>query len=174
VYLSVTERAATRAVDGGHRTLALEVPDRRMSGQHARLPRASETLWAIEDLDSKDGTRANGATVERRTFLADGDVIEAGSTFFLGNVSRVAEARGKQRTLVHRWITWYGIAPHRYRKERRLTARRDAGSRSRASAPSSRRRRSCAATPSAATPLPPLAVHAVRLHPALPARLAWA
>jgi transcriptional regulator of acetoin/glycerol metabolism len=71
---------ARRAARTG-RTLALEVPDARMSQAHARMVRAGNR-WAIEDAGSKNGVILQSARHERVT-LDDGDVFELGHTFFL-------------------------------------------------------------------------------------------
>ena len=63
------------------RTLELRVPDRRMSGEHARLVRRGGG-WLLEDRGSKNGSIVNGA-LTLRTMLSSGDVIELGHTFFL-------------------------------------------------------------------------------------------
>src|SRR5689334_20621272 len=69
---------------GGQRQLdgeTLRVPDELMSSRHARLsPRGAR--FAIEDLDSKNGTVVNGVTTATAN-LRDGDVIELGQSFFL-------------------------------------------------------------------------------------------
>jgi transcriptional regulator with PAS, ATPase and Fis domain len=75
--------AARGTGEGGVRGLALKVPDRRMSSKHALLTRMGSNMWAIEDQGSKNGTLVNGVLIRRRTVLADGDVIEAGASFFL-------------------------------------------------------------------------------------------
>jgi transcriptional regulator with AAA-type ATPase domain len=72
-------RASQR--DAAARTLELRVPDRRMSGDHARLLRRGGG-WLLEDRGSKNGCIVNGALAPR-TMLAPGDVVELGHTFFL-------------------------------------------------------------------------------------------
>src|SRR5688572_15088280 len=59
----------------------IEVPDRWMSGEHAELC-LTEAGWELRDLGSKNGTRVWG---QQRSVavLADGDVIETGSTFWV-------------------------------------------------------------------------------------------
>ncbi len=52
-----------------------------MSQAHACLHRAGNH-WLIEDAHSKNGTRVNGAAVER-ALLVDGDVLELGQSFFV-------------------------------------------------------------------------------------------
>jgi DNA-binding NtrC family response regulator len=61
--------------------LEVRIPDRRMSGRHARLSMTDEG-WLLEDLESKNGCIVNGA-LTRRAVLEHGDVVELGHTFFL-------------------------------------------------------------------------------------------
>jgi len=74
-------RSATVSEDSGRRTLAVCVPDRRMSVAHARLHEGLGR-WTLEDTVSKNGTFVNGGSVERAV-LEDEDVVETGHTFFL-------------------------------------------------------------------------------------------
>ncbi len=80
------QRVSLRTDEGGKRTLKLGIPDRWMSGQHARLSRVLRT-WVLEDTKSKNGLRRNGEPTARAE-LQDGDVLELGRTFF---VVRLAE-----------------------------------------------------------------------------------
>jgi len=66
------ERAAVR--DGSR--LALTIPSRWLSNEHARLRHQGEQ-WVLEDLGSRNGTSVNGRPVVH-VALADGDVIEVG------------------------------------------------------------------------------------------------
>ncbi len=82
------DRSAVRDLGGdaasdGKGTLRLQLADRRMSSAHVRIVRVSQHAFAIEDQGSKNGTSVNGQLVTQRTLLGDGDVIEAGATFFL-------------------------------------------------------------------------------------------
>lgn len=61
--------------------MAISILDTRLSAKHAQLIRAMGR-WVLEDLGSKNGTLVNGQPV-RRVFLNDGDVFEAGNTFFV-------------------------------------------------------------------------------------------
>jgi transcriptional regulator with AAA-type ATPase domain len=61
--------------------LAIRIPDRWMSSNHARIER-SFGRWVLEDARSKNGTLVNGAPVERAV-LRDGDLIELGHTLVL-------------------------------------------------------------------------------------------
>src|SRR5262249_25206288 len=70
-------RGAERRLGPGR----VDVPDERMSGRHARLV-LDGARPALEDLGSKNGTRVNGRRVERAE-LDDGDLVEAGATFFV-------------------------------------------------------------------------------------------
>ena len=56
----------------------IQLHDANVSRRHAAFIRLEEG-WAISDLGSTNGTRVNGAPVERAR-LADGDVIEIGLT----------------------------------------------------------------------------------------------
>ncbi|MGZ3429051.1 MAG: sigma 54-interacting transcriptional regulator, partial [Polyangia bacterium] len=73
--------AAPSAADRGDGRLTLRLPDRAVSGTHARLCR---TLggWSIEDTRSTNGTFVNESRVER-ALLVDGDRIEIGHSFFV-------------------------------------------------------------------------------------------
>jgi transcriptional regulator with AAA-type ATPase domain len=64
--------------EGGFR---VEVNDSWISTKHATLRRVFGA-WSIEDRGSRNGTLVNGRPI-RRERLADGDLIEAGHTFFL-------------------------------------------------------------------------------------------
>lgn len=74
-------RAVRREQENSTRVLSIEVADRWMSGQHARLSRVMRR-WVLEDAGSKNGVRLNGNQVSRAE-LADGDVFELGRTFFV-------------------------------------------------------------------------------------------
>jgi transcriptional regulator with PAS, ATPase and Fis domain len=77
IELGRGELAATSAGD----RVVLAVPDERMSSSHARWVRDGRR-FAIVDAGSKNGTFVNGQRVESRA-LTDGDVVEAGQTFFV-------------------------------------------------------------------------------------------
>jgi transcriptional regulator of acetoin/glycerol metabolism len=79
---------ASRVVEAGERRLVVRLPDRWMSGQHARLFRALGR-WLIEDLASRNGVRVNGEATQRME-LEDGDVIELGRTFLVLRESQPA------------------------------------------------------------------------------------
>jgi transcriptional regulator of acetoin/glycerol metabolism len=59
--------------------LELRLADPRASARHARLIRAGED-WQLEDCGSRNGSFVNGEPT-RRALLAEGDLIEMGSTF---------------------------------------------------------------------------------------------
>ncbi|MEO7735617.1 MAG: sigma 54-interacting transcriptional regulator, partial [Kofleriaceae bacterium] len=65
---------------GDGRTVTVHLDDRMASQQHARLTRRGDG-WIVEDLDSKNGTRLNGARLAASASVGDGDVIECGGTF---------------------------------------------------------------------------------------------
>ena len=82
VVLGRAEERSVRRVaraDGDH--LTVHVPGRWMSKAHARIVRV-RGQFVIEDAGSRNGTYVGGERVTRRT-LEDGDVIEAGRTFFV-------------------------------------------------------------------------------------------
>ena len=83
------ERSASRAVVTGERALWLALPDRWASTAHAQLRRALGR-WVLEDLKSKNGTLVNGAPIDR-VELSDGDLIEAGHSFFRFRAALPAE-----------------------------------------------------------------------------------
>lgn len=60
--------------------LVLSVPDGRISNPHASI-RYNGQRWSIVDLQSRNGTSVNGASVESAV-LEDGDWLECGRTFF--------------------------------------------------------------------------------------------
>jgi DNA-binding NtrC family response regulator len=74
-------RVWSRQSHEGRRQLVLQLRDRWMSREHARLVRAGEQ-WMLEDVNSKNGLRVNG-TALGRGWLADGDLIELGHTLLL-------------------------------------------------------------------------------------------
>jgi hypothetical protein len=73
-------RSAKRMVEGGKRTLSIEVPDPRMSASHAIVELRGDS-WLFTDRGSSNGSRVAGAPVTTAT-LRDGDVLELASTFF--------------------------------------------------------------------------------------------
>lgn len=79
---------------GGAR--ALEVPDSRMSGTHARIVRDGRA-FRVEDAGSTNGTLINGEAVSSHT-LRDGDTMELGHTVFLYREIE-EEASGRARDL---------------------------------------------------------------------------
>jgi DNA-binding NtrC family response regulator len=77
VFLRAGERSAVR--EG--KLLRLGVPDRWMSGTHARLRREGDR-WRLFDDGSTNGTFVNGEQ-ERERVLADADAVEMGHTQLL-------------------------------------------------------------------------------------------
>ncbi|MBV8760621.1 MAG: sigma 54-interacting transcriptional regulator [Deltaproteobacteria bacterium] len=77
VELGRGELAITRDGD----KVKLGVPDERMSSAHCKWTRDGRRFF-LADLGSKNGTLVNGRRIETKE-LADGDVIEAGQTFFV-------------------------------------------------------------------------------------------
>ena len=86
------ERRVERTREGKQARIRLSIPDRKASLDHARLLRV-DAEWVIEDRGSTNGTAVFGSRITR-TALADGDVIEIGSTLFL-----YREAPGSGRPL---------------------------------------------------------------------------
>jgi DNA-binding NtrC family response regulator len=78
-------RSARRFVEGGVRTLAITVPDARMSTSHAVLEcdahAAAGEGWTFTDLGSTNGSRLDRRAI-RRARLTDGALLELASTFF--------------------------------------------------------------------------------------------
>jgi len=72
-------RAARRLTDKGERQLRIDLPDRRVSGAHARLEHVIGN-WMIVDLGSKNGLFVDGERLDRGT-ITDGQWIAVGHTF---------------------------------------------------------------------------------------------
>lgn len=66
--------------------------DPEISRQHARIARAPDGGWGVEDLGSRNGTFVNGHRIERQELLAAGDAIEVGATRIVVQVSSPAAA----------------------------------------------------------------------------------
>jgi transcriptional regulator with PAS, ATPase and Fis domain len=81
--------ARTFAREGGR--LRIGLADPWMSANHVLLRRVLDS-WSVEDTGSKNGTFLNGGTIQQAP-LADSDLIEAGSTFFVFRES-VPAAKG--------------------------------------------------------------------------------
>ena len=75
------DRVWSRHSEAGQPVLRIALPDGWMSGRHAVLVRG-EAGWRVRDEGSKNATFLNGMAVSEAA-LADGDLIEAGSTCFL-------------------------------------------------------------------------------------------
>lgn len=75
----ITRGSRVSAVRENNR-LVLSVSDGRISNPHARI-RYNGKCWSIVDLQSRNGTSVNGASVESAV-LEDGDWLECGRTFF--------------------------------------------------------------------------------------------
>ena len=75
-----------RSTDGGQtpgrRRGRFDVRDSRASRQHARIRRDPASGLLLEDLGSKNGTRLNGALLDRAPVVR-GDVIRTGDTLFV-------------------------------------------------------------------------------------------
>jgi DNA-binding NtrC family response regulator len=88
-------RGTTRTITRRGRELRIDLDDRFQSKDHFRLQRSGAS-WELEDRESKNGTRCRGQRISR-TAIANGDVIEAGASFF---VVREASARVSDATLL--------------------------------------------------------------------------
>ena len=73
-------RSSRRFCESGTRTLAIHLPDTRMSSGHAILERHGDT-WSFQDCGSTNGSRVGRARVTRAT-LEDGDRLELGRSIF--------------------------------------------------------------------------------------------
>ncbi|AKI99385.1 FHA domain-containing protein [Archangium gephyra] len=82
-------RVWSRQSHEGRRQLVLQLPDRWMSREHARLVRAGEQ-WMLEDVNSKNGLRVNGET-RGRGWLANGDLLELGHTLLMFRLTASTE-----------------------------------------------------------------------------------
>jgi hypothetical protein len=71
-----------RAPDNG-----IVIADGSVSATHARIERTPEG-FAIEDLQSRNGTFVNGEKLEGKRLLADGDLIRLGKVMMTFNIAR--------------------------------------------------------------------------------------
>lgn len=67
------------------------LPDGSVSSVHARIVRTAEG-FAVEDLQSRNGTFVNGEKVDGKRSLADGDLIRLGKIIMTFNVAREGKA----------------------------------------------------------------------------------
>lgn len=58
----------------------LEIPDRFLSRQHARMFHRGDSWW-VEDLHSRNGTRINGRLIERAERFGPGDELRLSASF---------------------------------------------------------------------------------------------
>jgi transcriptional regulator with PAS, ATPase and Fis domain len=86
---------ARALLDADSATQALELPDPRISGTHARIAR-NDTELVLEDAGSMNGTLMNGEPVTT-CVLRDGDVLDVGQTVLL--YREIEEAAGRPRNL---------------------------------------------------------------------------
>jgi len=75
------DRGVQRFEREGRRHFAVRIDDPWMSNAHVSFAREAGR-WIVEDAGSRNGTRLNGAILERST-LEDGDLVEAGRSVFL-------------------------------------------------------------------------------------------
>jgi DNA-binding NtrC family response regulator len=90
------ERSHVRFREHDRGFLRVYIPDGWMSGEHARIIRTGEG-WLVEDKGSKNGTYVGGHRTQR-VRLADGDIVETGSTMLLFRVP-AAGAKGAANDL---------------------------------------------------------------------------
>ncbi|MFP5245528.1 MAG: FHA domain-containing protein, partial [Thermoanaerobaculia bacterium] len=69
---------------------AISISDGSVSGQHARIVRTPDG-FALEDLQSRNGTFVNGERVTERRLLTDGDLIRIGKVIMTFNLARDAQ-----------------------------------------------------------------------------------
>jgi len=65
----------TNLVIGREPSCDIEIPDRQVSRQHARINLTANGIL-LEDLGSKNGTHYNGLPMDTPVLLADGDIIQ--------------------------------------------------------------------------------------------------
>ncbi|HEU0034253.1 MAG TPA: sigma 54-interacting transcriptional regulator [Kofleriaceae bacterium] len=81
-------RGSTRVARRDGRTLRVDVSDPFMSSNHLRFER-ERAHWVAVDAGSRNGILVNG-TKHERTVIGDGDVVEAGRSFFLLRAAELA------------------------------------------------------------------------------------
>jgi transcriptional regulator with GAF, ATPase, and Fis domain len=90
------DRSASARLEGAR--LAIGMPDPYSSSRHSRLESPGGS-WHVLDEGSTNGTWLNGQRIAagQRVRLADGDVLEAGHTFFLFRASAQGDAEMRER-----------------------------------------------------------------------------
>jgi transcriptional regulator with GAF, ATPase, and Fis domain len=63
------------------------IDDQRISRAHLKFTNSRSHLAMVEDLGSKNGTFVNGRRIQEKSALDEGDVIRAGSSFFVITVA---------------------------------------------------------------------------------------
>lgn len=80
--------------------LLAEIIDPRVSSQHMRIFKNDESgLLTLEDLDSRNGTRVNGKSVNKKD-LSEGDLIQIGHTLLGFTEEDVPEDPEKLEALI--------------------------------------------------------------------------
>ena len=97
VLIERGQRSLARRSEGGRQVLRLRVPDGTISSSHARIRRTG-SVFVLEDLDSRNGCIVDGTRVSTSE-LADGSLIEFGSTLFLFREGRADAALVPDKTL---------------------------------------------------------------------------
>ncbi|MEM9488084.1 MAG: sigma 54-interacting transcriptional regulator, partial [Myxococcota bacterium] len=86
VYVEGREQTVTRLIElpdgapvafGRSRASTVYIDSERVSRNHARVVRSGDEI-VVEDLDSRNGTRVNGAKIAKPTVLNAGDELEIG------------------------------------------------------------------------------------------------
>jgi transcriptional regulator with GAF, ATPase, and Fis domain len=90
IHIGRGEPLQRRETAAGQRRLIPQIPDARLSREHALIRRAAGGFELV-DCASRNGSFVEGARVSQRD-LADGDTLELGSTFFVFRWLRDASA----------------------------------------------------------------------------------
>lgn len=77
---------------GRNRGAALPLQDRAMSRRHAVILYIQSVGFYLIDLNSMNGSFVNGVRIQQRQLLADGDLIQLGSTNFVFFLSHGVQA----------------------------------------------------------------------------------
>ncbi len=102
-------RAVTFRIEDGRRIAALALPDRRMSGVHARICRVPGG-WELADAGSKNGCRVDGLPAARAA-LRDGAWIELGQTVLRFRAALPAAAPRHDMAAAAPWHDTAATAP---------------------------------------------------------------
>lgn len=84
-----------RAPDNG-----IVIADGSVSSKHARIERTPEG-FAVEDLESRNGTFVNGEKLEGKRLLADGDLLRLGKVMMTFNIARESKPSDTTQPEMH-------------------------------------------------------------------------